>query len=78
MDLGLAGLTAVITGGSKGIGRAIADQLVAEGAHVARVERPEEVVPAVQNARDKRHSSAARGSTGKRRPVRKPWVMRPV
>lgn len=35
MDLGLAGRRAVVTGGSKGIGLAIARELVAEGASVA-------------------------------------------
>lgn len=35
MDLGLRGLRAVITGGSKGIGRRCAEILVAEGAQVA-------------------------------------------
>jgi 3-oxoacyl-[acyl-carrier protein] reductase len=35
MDLGLAGRTALVTAGSRGIGRAIAAELVAEGARVA-------------------------------------------
>ena len=35
MDLGLAGLKALVSGGSKGIGRAVAAVLVAEGAQVA-------------------------------------------
>lgn len=35
MDLGLSGARAIITGGSRGIGLAIAKQLVAEGASVA-------------------------------------------
>jgi 3-oxoacyl-[acyl-carrier protein] reductase len=46
MDLGLQGLKAVVTGGTKGIGRAIAHTLAAEGAHVALCARNAEEVAA--------------------------------
>ena len=39
MDLGFAGATAVVTGGSKGMGLAIAECLGAEGASVAIMAR---------------------------------------
>jgi 3-oxoacyl-[acyl-carrier protein] reductase len=39
VDLGLSGANAVVTGGSKGMGRAIAERLAAEGARVAVVAR---------------------------------------
>jgi len=39
MDLGLAGSKAVVTGGSKGMGLAIAETLASEGASVAVMAR---------------------------------------
>ncbi|HZG35958.1 MAG TPA: SDR family NAD(P)-dependent oxidoreductase [Gaiellaceae bacterium] len=46
MELGLAGRRAIITGGSKGLGLAIAEELVREGAHVAICSRNEEEIQA--------------------------------
>jgi NAD(P)-dependent dehydrogenase (short-subunit alcohol dehydrogenase family) len=46
MDLGLKGLKALVTGGSKGIGRRCAEILVAEGAEVAICARTESDVKA--------------------------------
>lgn len=48
MDLKLAGLRALVTGGTKGIGRAIAQTLVAEGTHVAFCARNAAEVAATQ------------------------------
>jgi len=42
MDLGLQGKVVIITGGSKGIGEAITRTFLAEGAHVANVNRSTE------------------------------------
>ena len=46
MDLGLEGRIAIVTGGSQGIGRAIADVLVEEGAAVAICARRREPLEA--------------------------------
>ena len=44
MDLGLEGKVALVTGGSKGVGRGISDALVAEGCHVSICSRNEDEV----------------------------------
>src|SRR6201992_2552174 len=49
MDLGLKGLRAVVTGGTKGIGRAAADIFAQEGASVAICARNADEVKATVN-----------------------------
>ena len=50
MDLGLSGKRAIVTGGSKGIGRRIVDLLVSEGCHVGFCARNEADVTDAVNA----------------------------
>jgi 3-oxoacyl-[acyl-carrier protein] reductase len=58
MELGLKGRTAVITGGSKGIGKSIARGLAAEGVNVVLIARNKEMLAAA--AEEIRKSSSVR------------------
>jgi NAD(P)-dependent dehydrogenase (short-subunit alcohol dehydrogenase family) len=57
MDLGLAGRTALITGGSKGIGYAVASSLIAEGCRVVLAARSgDELAHAASSLRELPHA----------------------
>lgn len=55
MDLGLNGKVAVVTGGSVGIGLAIAQGLAAEGVHLALCARDEQRLAQVARAISQQH-----------------------
>ncbi|MDQ3867038.1 MAG: SDR family NAD(P)-dependent oxidoreductase, partial [Actinomycetota bacterium] len=59
MDLGLARRTYVVGGGSKGLGRAVAEELVRDGARVLAVSRDEEALRAAVDELGERASACA-------------------
>lgn len=52
MDLGLAGRVAVVAGASGGLGRAVAEEFAAEGAHVSVASRSQERIEAAKERID--------------------------
>ncbi len=81
MDLGLAGKVAIVTGGSRGLGLAAAQALIAEGAHVVVCARGEEALKHGGRVLQKAAASGARVAYAGRRCLdrgrrRRPWSTR--
>jgi NAD(P)-dependent dehydrogenase (short-subunit alcohol dehydrogenase family) len=75
MDLGLAGKKALVTGATKGIGRAVAEHFVAEGADIAICARnPEGVAEAVSALRTKGVKATGRALDVADGPALTAWV----
>jgi 3-oxoacyl-[acyl-carrier protein] reductase len=76
VDLGLRALRALVTGGTKGIGRAVADTLAAEGAAVAVCARDvSEIETTVRALRERGVSALGRALDVRDGPALRAWVV---
>jgi len=65
MDTGLRGKVAIVSGASKGVGRAVAERLAAEGACLSLCARGAEALRGAAKALEDKHGVACR--------ARAPW-----
>jgi len=74
MELGLGGRRILITGASKGIGRALAEAFAREGAHLEPVARSGDVLELLADELRQRHAIEARAHSISRSPTaRRRW-----